>query len=302
MSSVMAVQSKKGKTYLFDVFENMENYLDSLSLYIVHLDLSEMNIHYLPSLKRFTNLRHLDCSRNNLVSLPEFNKNLERVICSYNKLASLPKLNTKLQILHCNYNDLASLPALNENLEHLMCNHNRLTCLPPLNENLNVLYCQFNQLTSLPLLNKSLNRLVCFNNRLTCLPPLNHNLTTLDCDFNELTYLPPLNKKLEVLQCSNNNLYCFPDLNDNLGWLRCTDNPNIEFIDTKKNEFLEIKANISKLNRFRHVYYCLRFKRQFKDWLWLRVREPKIKEHFHPMHLENLDEDAAELDNFLNHW
>lgn len=54
----------------------------------------------------FKNLTKLNCSYNNLTSLPPFNENLEELDCGNNQLTSLPDLNEKLVILYCENNKL----------------------------------------------------------------------------------------------------------------------------------------------------------------------------------------------------
>ena len=127
-------------------------------------------------------------------------------------------------------------------------------------------------LTYLPDLSrfKQLTHLFCSYNELTELPPLNDTLKQLDCFHNQLTWLPPLNNKLQFLDCSDNNI------------------KNI-------NNIIEILRN------FRYTYYCLKFKKHFKRWLWEKVREPKIMAKFHPSHLNALEE-TDDLEVFLDDW
>ena len=65
---------------------------------------------------------------------------------------------------------------------------------------------------------------------------------------------------------------------------------------------ITIKQNIQTLNNFRHLYYYLKFKKQFRKWLWEKVREPNIKKLYNPIYLiENLGQDD-DLDTVLNNW
>jgi hypothetical protein len=60
------------------------------------------------------------------------------------------------------------------------------------------------------------------------------------------------------------------------------------------------RSQIQTLNNFRHLYWSLKFKRQFKKWLWEKIREPKIMKEYHPSYLfEKLQEDT-DLHTFLN--
>ena len=282
----------------------IEAFLNSLPDNIKVINVSNKNLDYIPSLSRFRQLRILNCTCNNLTSLPELNENLVILYCYNNRLSCLPPLNKKLKILRCFNNLLTSLPPLNDNLTELFCNHNELAYLPQLNKKLNILFCQNNQLTYLPPLNENLNILFCQSNQLTYLPPLNENLTRLNCQNNQLTRLPPLNENLERLNCQNNNLTFLPPLNDVLHIFVYNDNPIHEILydasDITSNIILKIK--IQKLNRFREFYYSLKFKQKFRNWIWVKIREPKIILQYHPYNLIKLNDETTDLIDFLDNW
>jgi Leucine-rich repeat (LRR) protein len=257
---------------------NIETYLNVLPEDIKYIDVSNHDLEYLPPLTRFKNLEVLCCSYNRLTSLPKLNENLKKLWCRNNRLTSLPELNDKLELLYCSYNHLSLLPELNDKLELLICCDNQLTSLPELNDKLEVLNCAYNQLTSLPKLNENLEALYCYDNQLRSLPQLNKKITKIDCDNNKLTYLPLFNNRL----------------NSRLNFLSCKYNPISEIID-EININKQIKQ-IHTLNKFRHLFYSLKFKEKIRDWLWLKIREPKIMEQFHPScFLKNLDEDSEEI-------
>jgi Leucine-rich repeat (LRR) protein len=171
-------------------------------------------------------------------------------------------------------------------------------------------------LTYLPDLSRftKLTYLNCSNNKLTQLPPLNTSLINLDCSDNQLTSLRPLNDNLKFLRCMNNRLIYLPNYN-NLCYV-CFYNNEIDLtIGNIKNYIKYYRINIAKkfnywkikkrvvnmLNNFRYTYYALKFKKQFKRWLWERVREPKIMKQFHPDHLNKLKE-SDDLEEFLEGW
>jgi Leucine-rich repeat (LRR) protein len=258
---------------------DINTYLNSLPENIERIYLGSRNLTYIPSLERFKNLKELNCWNNQLTSLPCLNENLRELNCSDNGLTSLPYLNENLQTLNCNNNQLTSLPCLNKNLQTLYCDYNHLTYLPCLNENLENLYCNNNQLTSLQSLNKNLLVLYCWDNQLTSLPYLNENLETLYCWDNQLTSLPYLNENLQAIHFNNN--------------------PICEIIDIEIEKDV-CKKQIQTLNNFRHLYWCLKFKKQLNKWLWEKIREPKIMKQYHPNYLfKNLREDT-DLHTFLN--
>jgi len=81
---------------------NIETYLDSLPEDTEEIDVSSRELEHLPDLSRFTNLIYLDCSDNQLTSLPLLNENLQELYCDNNDLTLLPSLNEKLKILEYN--------------------------------------------------------------------------------------------------------------------------------------------------------------------------------------------------------
>ena len=141
----------------------------------------------------------------------------------------------------------------------------------------------------------------CSNNKLTSLPNLNENLQILYCHDNQLTSLPTLNKNLQILCCWNNKLTSLPNLNDKLKILRYSNNP-IYTIIKEPNNLILIKLNIKTLNNFKHLYYCLKFKSQFRKLLWEKIRQPKIIKHYNPTYLITNLKENDELETILNSW
>ncbi len=90
------------------------------------------------------------------------------------------------KILQCSHNNLSSLPQLPNSLEILYCGRNNLSSLPQLPYSLTCLNCSNNNLSSLPQLPKSLKKLWCWNNNLSSLPQLPNSLKKLDCDNNPI--------------------------------------------------------------------------------------------------------------------
>ena len=92
-----------------------------------------------------------------------------------------------------------------------------------------------------------------------------------------------------------------PYLNENLGKIDISHNPISEFIG--ENIVLNnIKTKIQIVNNFCHLYYAIKFKKQFRYLLWEKIREPKIMKKYHPSYLiENLHE-TTDLDELLNNW
>jgi len=269
---------------------DIENYINSLPEDIEIINVSCKNLTYLPSLKRFHKLKKLLCFNNKLTSLPELNVSLQELHCTRNNLTSLPELNNELQVLYCSYNQLTSLPKLNNQLKRLYCHTNQLTGLPKLNNELCELQCCCNELTSLPELNYLLQYLDCSNNQLTCLPELNNNLQYLYCNNNQLTSLPEINNKLVNFDCRDNFI------------------PHgIRFdgaiLDQEERD--RINKAFQRLYRFKLMFWSLKYKAQFRHWLWVKVRLPKIEKTYHPSKLNellNADMSEEELDNLIIAW
>jgi len=243
---IITIVTSDGAEKLIRVKNNdIQTYLDGLPpKNIKGINVSKCELTHIPNLSRFTNLIELNCSENHLSSLPELPKSLADLNCRSNQLTSLPTLPESLLFLHCGDNQLTFLPALPKNLESLRC--------------------YGNQLASLPSLPKSLAELLCKDNRLTILPSLLENLKIVYCNNNHLNSLPELPKSLIALECSNNQISgILKDLSVN-----SRDKPLV-------------RRTINKLNRFKHLYYCLRFKLKFIQW-FLRANERKIMEQNHP--------------------
>lgn len=251
---------------------NIEIYLYSLPENTTRIDIRCRGICELPDITRFTNLQYLDCDDNNLMYLPTLPESLIYLSCHCNKIRSLPSmLPENLQYLYCSYNPLRCLPTnLPVNLRELYCMSNQLSSLPALPANLEHLYCSDNKLTSLPELPENLQRFHCQHNRLNSMPMLPESITSFGYYFNPIW---DIQKRI---------------IKSREGWDRY-------------DVFITIKQ-INIYNSFRYLYYSLKFKRQFKNWLWEKVRKPKIEKTYNPKYLiENLDEDS-DLDMALDHW
>jgi hypothetical protein len=199
----------------------------------------------------------------------------------------------KLKTLNCYNNQLTSLPPLPSTLKILRCHQNQLTYLPPLPSTLKMLWCYKNKLTYLPRLPYTLKILWCYNNQLICLPLLPPTLKILWCSINKLTYLPLLPSSLKSLDCNNNPL---PDC-----YIKKDDNMSMD------EYIIQLRNQINIVNQFREIFYALKYKKQFQYLLWIQIREPKIKNKYHPNNLitmlEGRDEITLdELDDLIDNW
>jgi uncharacterized repeat protein (TIGR01451 family) len=209
-----------------------------------YLNVSYSNISNLDGVQYFPQLTTLDCSHNNLTSLPNWPQYLSTLICSYNNLSSLSNLPFGLTLLACDnnnltsiqdfppslvdivcgVNNLTSLPTLPSGLTYLRCDDNDLTSLPALPNSLGTLNAANNNLTELPTLPAALEQLYCNNNNINSLPQLPNSLIFIHCNDNQLTTLPTLPGSLLDLYCNNNSLTSLPDLPSSLFYLYCQSN------------------------------------------------------------------------------
>ena len=144
--------------------------------------------HILPN-----SLLKLNCSYNQLTSLPDLPNSLLELYCANNRLTSLPNLPNSLETLDCPNNELTSLPDLSDLLEYLNCSKNQLTSFTNVQipNSLRYLYCDNNQLTLFPDLPNSLKDISCVNNQLIYLPNLNKiNIIITNCKIKYIKYDP----------------------------------------------------------------------------------------------------------------
>jgi len=106
-----------------------------------------------------------------------------------------------------------------------------------------------------------------------------------------------------------------PDLPSTLKRLECLNNPFLDFYIKRENytyiimgEYIvEFRKQIKIVNKFKELFYALKYKKQFLDLLWVRIREPKIRNKYHPNNLITLLEGKEEstldeLDELLEKW
>ena len=137
-----------------------------------------------------------------------------------------------------------------------------------------------NKLTSLPVLPESLRHLYCTSNLLTSLPTLHSNLIHLYCNHNQITFMPILPESITGFSFDFTPIW--------------------KIINSR--DFTIIKQKIKLLNSLRNLCCFLKIKKHFREWLWKKVRKPKIERKYNPNYLKvNLNEDI-DLDRFLSHW
>jgi hypothetical protein len=252
-------------------YKNIEEYFAQIPDDAVKINVKFISDH-LPDLSRFYKLKILNCPCNQLTCLPLLPSTLTELICFGNKLTHLPLLP----------------PTLKE----LWCNNNLLISLPDLPSSLRIIICYGNELTYLPLLPSTLRILECNNNQLSCLPNLPYSIELLNCFNNQLTYLPPLPSTLEILNCRNNPMLDYYIKSENL---------------SMTDYIAQLRKEVKIVNKFKELFYALKCKKQFQYLLWVRIREPKIRNKYKPENLiamleEKEDITLDELDELLNKW
>ncbi len=206
------------RTKLYNSYFN-KGYINSTDVInTTSLNVSGCNISDLTGLRYFTYLRNLNCSSNNLSSLPTLSNVLTSLFCNNNQLTALPTLPSTIQTLYAGSNkfngqlsitgkpNLTTLDVSNNTMITILnCSGNALTSLSYYGctalKNLN---CSSNNLSSLPALPIGLTNLYCNNNKLTSLPDLPDGLTVIDCSYNQLTSLPMLPSDISSLNVHGN--------------------------------------------------------------------------------------------------
>jgi hypothetical protein len=68
----------------------------------------------------------------------------------------------------------------------------------------------------------------------------------------------------------------------------------------------QVRKQIQIENQFRELFYALKYKKQFRNLLWVRIREPKIRIKYHPNNLMKMLEEREltldELDELNDNW
>ena len=120
--------------------------------------------------------------------------------------------------------------------------------------------------------------------------------------------MPKLNTELRELVCNYTKITVFPELNENLDTLysgcvklhKLFHNDGV--ITDAKKQF------INGVYKCRYRLMCLKYKAQFRRWLWERVRRPLIELRYHPDQLlerlngmRNADDDD-ELTTVVESW
>ena len=179
-----------------------ELFIESWDDDIEYIDISLHYLHKIPNLSRFTKLKTLDCSNNQIMIIDNLPESLETLICSNNKISHIDNLPLTLKNLDCSNNNIKKLNNLPISLN----------IFKMLNNNEKILYetqysLQFDDIYARNLIN--------FDNLPAFLEDLNLNTNSIFDDITESTTVK--NKKMtfisnkfikkEKYACKNSRLY-----------------------------------------------------------------------------------------------
>lgn len=211
------------RTKLYNSYFN-KGYINSTDVInTTSLNVSGCNISDLTGLRYFTYLRNLNCSSNNLSSLPTLSNVLTSLFCNNNQLTALPTLPSTIQTLYAGSNKFNGQLSITgkPNLTALDVSNNTM---------ITILNCSGNALTSLSYYGcTALKNLNCSSNNLSSLPALPIGLTNLYCNNNQLTALPTIPSSIQTIYAYNNKLN---------GVLAITGKPNLTTLDVSNNPLI----------------------------------------------------------------
>ena len=291
------------------------DYLNKLPENTTRINLSNKGLTSIPSLARFTKLKYVNLESNKLTTLPEMPNGVCHIVCTSNRLETLEGLPDSVIDLCASGNKIRRITKLPTNLKNLHISGNGLQSIAALPPVLKTLICDGNNLTKLPELPNTLHMLWCFNNKdLNMLPEIPDSLRVLFCSKCSIKRIPRLPDALYELICNDNPITVIENLPTNLR-MQSTNLGNLPILKilnnfksnklTKPQSIDFYRNNLTKLQRARELRHALKLKDRLRNWLWFRVRLPKIERANHPDLLaryrlpEYADEDMEEvMENF----
>ena len=207
---------------------DVEKLLDSYDNNIEELIINQSNILGLLDLKKFTKLKKLICSSNEIMRIESLPVSLEYLDVSFNKLKSINiTYLTNLKYFRCAYNQLSQIDLPN-GIEFFDCTENILCGeFGGLDEltNLNTLNCSYNELNKI-IFSKSnpIKKLIITGNKFKTLENIPDSIEYLDCSYNPGINLDFLKNRLCILNCSNCYLTKLNNLPSSLKELSCSHN------------------------------------------------------------------------------
>ena len=256
------------------------------------------SINQIEGLEYFTNLISLDCSNNNLTSIPVLPTSLRNLYAGLNQIDTITNLPDSLETLNCNSNLIVSVPTLPSTLTTLKLNsnlvlgtlvlpsgivnaefeHNQIDSLGTLPSSLVNLKLGDNNLSVLPLLPANLSYLSCFSNNLVTLPLMpsslvylnantnliggiasfGSNLNSIELEQNQLTSLAQVPSTLKTLKIGMNQLASLSPLPDSLTYLSFNDN-FVTIIDSLPKQLETLNCMFNQLASLPDCPNSLRF-------------------------------------------
>jgi hypothetical protein len=71
----------------------------------------------------------------------------------------------------------------------------------------------------------------------------------------------------------------------------------VNFINENNYQTLLLKKKIQTLHTFRFLFYTLKYKNKLRDFLWEKIRRPKIEAKYHPSNLQKMIDELNEEDD-----
>jgi hypothetical protein len=132
----------------------------------------------------------------------------------------------------------------------------------------------------------------------------------LNCIYNNITALPVFNDSLESIIFSNNPIYTtLYGGNITLHHHRHAYMQDImdmyeyqEVIAENITSISDLSGKVKKLHNFRFLFYSLKYKSGLRNFLWDKIRRPKIEAKYHPDNLQKLLENMSDHDDVSELW
>lgn len=209
------------------------------------LKLSDCRLQSLSGIEFCTNLKYLDCSKNNLADLDlSYNTQLKYLDCSQNRLSRIlySQLPGNLEYLDCSQNQLSVLDLSFIDVSYLDCSHNQLKEVNLYGgyNGLEHLDVSYNQLKEIPaVIPFGLTWVNCSHNQLEKLSDVTMQYATfIDCSYNKLKELKGLHQ-VDSLEAAYNPLVGIVKLPTNVRWCVMTNSSELTGIDCSNSLRLE---------------------------------------------------------------
>jgi len=292
--------------------DNLLSSLPVLPSTLTHLEVTRNCLERLPELPE--SLEILRAENNLLTELPDFPHGIKVINVRINNLVSIPELPTSLSMLDVGCTNITHLPELPDGLRNFLCDNTpNLYELPNFSKTLIYIDVSANPLlTSFPRFPDNIETFTANNCiGITELPNINHchYLQDLNVSNCSITRLPQLPNTIEYLDVEGNPIYIMKNIPEALNPMESSIEgiPIFkEVLYTDEHEFDDYyrfelaREKLNTLNRFREFRYETMFKEKLRNWLWLKVRLPRIERVNHPDRLREALENSDSEDELIN--